>query len=187
MVRFDRPTKPTIVVDADGNVVAPGSGVVGQVLAGGRLPLGYYNDPERTAATFVTRDDGRWLVTGDMATVEADGSIALLGRASGVINTGGEKVFPEEVEGVLKSHPDVYDCLVVGVEDDRWGSAVAAVVAPVPGSSPSLEDLVTHCKASLAGYKAPKRLVLVPDIVRSPTGKPDYRWAAATATAGQTP
>jgi len=188
LVSFDRPAKPTIVVDAEGVEVSPGSGVVGSVLAGGRLPLGYYNDPERTAAAFVEHDGSRWLVTGDMATVEADGSIALLGRASGVINTGGEKVFPEEVEGVLKSHPDVYDCLVVGVDDDRWGSAVAAVVAPVDGATPTLDDLAAHCKASLAGYKAPKRLVLVDAVVRSPTGKPDYRWASETAkAAGQAP
>jgi acyl-CoA synthetase (AMP-forming)/AMP-acid ligase II len=181
-VSFDRPTKPILVLDGDGNPVSPGSGETGQVLAGGRLPLGYHNDPERTAATFVERDGERWLVTGDMATVEADGSISLLGRASGVINTGGEKVFPEEVEGVLKAHGAVYDCLVVGMEDDRWGSAVTAVVQPVPDADVTLDDLVVHCKAHLAGYKAPKHLVIVDRIVRSPTGKPDYRWAADVAT-----
>ena len=181
MVRFDQPTKPTIVVDLDGDEVEPGSGVVGQVLAGGHLPLGYYNDPAATAATFVERDGERWLVTGDMATVGADGAIELLGRGSVSINTGGEKVFPEEVEGTLKAHPAVYDCLVVGVPDDRWGQAVAAVVQPVPGSAPTLEDLASHCKATLAGYKAPKRLVLVDAVVRSPSGKADYRWARDTA------
>jgi acyl-CoA synthetase (AMP-forming)/AMP-acid ligase II len=181
MVRFDQPTKPTIVVDLDGDEVEPGSGVVGQVLAGGHLPLGYYNDPAATAATFVERDGERWLVTGDMATVGADGAIELLGRGSVSINTGGEKVFPEEVEGTLKAHPAVYDCLVVGVPDDRWGQAVAAVVQPVPGSAPTLEDLASHCKATLAGYKAPKRLVLVDAVVRSPSGKADYRWARHTA------
>ena len=185
LVSFDRPAKPTIVVDGSGSPVVPGSGVAGNVLAGGRLPLGYHNDPERTAATFVERDGERWLVTGDMATVEADGSISLLGRASGVINTGGEKVFPEEVEGVLKAHPAVYDCLVVGVEDPRWGSAVTAVVQAVPGVGVSLEDLVTHCKGRLAGYKAPKRVVLVDSVVRSPTGKPDYRWAASVGSSGR--
>jgi len=182
LVSFDRPTKPILVVDGDGDPVEPGSGVTGQVLAGGRLPLGYHNDPERTAATFVERDGQRWLITGDMATVEADGSISLLGRASGVINTGGEKVFPEEVEGVLKSHAAVYDCLVVGVDDERWGSAVTAVVQPVAGASLDLEDLAVHCKARLAGYKAPKHLVVVDAIIRSPTGKPDYRWAKDVAT-----
>jgi acyl-CoA synthetase (AMP-forming)/AMP-acid ligase II len=182
LVRFDQPTKPTIVVDADGAEVAPGSGLAGQVLAGGRLPLGYYNDPEKTAAVFVERDGERWLVTGDMATVGADGAIELLGRGSVSINTGGEKVFPEEVEGVLKAHPAVYDCLVVGVPDDRWGTAVAAVVQPASGSAtPTLDELASHCKASLAGYKAPRHLVLVDAIVRSPSGKADYRWARETA------
>ena len=184
MVRFDQPTKPTIVVDAAdprGAEVAPGSGVAGQVLAGGRLPLGYHNDPDKTAATFVERDGARWLVTGDMATVGADGAIELLGRGSVSINTGGEKVHPEEVEGVLKAHPSVYDCLVVGVPDDRWGNAVTAVVQPAPDAEPALDDLAAHCKASLAGYKAPKHLVVVDAIVRSPSGKADYRWAKQTA------
>ncbi len=181
MVRFDQPTKPTIVVDADGVEVVPGSGVAGQVLAGGRLPLGYHNDPDKTAATFVERDGERWLVTGDMATVGADGAIELLGRGSVTINTGGEKVFPEEVEGTLKAHPSVYDCLVVGVADDRWGSAVTAVVQPVPGTTPTLAELAAHCKATMASYKAPKRLVVVDAVVRSPSGKADYRWARQTA------
>lgn len=179
---FDLPAKPTIVVDTDGNEVVAGSGLVGQVLAGGRLPLGYYNDPERTAATFVERDGERWLVTGDMATVEADGSIALVGRGAGAINTGGEKVFPEEVEGVLKAHPAVYDCVVVGVDDERWGSAVSAVVQPVSGAVATLDDLVAHCKERMAGYKAPKRLVIVDRIERSPSGKADYRWAREIAS-----
>ena len=183
LVSFDRPTKPILVVDGEGEPVGAGTGEVGQVLAGGRLPLGYHNDPERTAATFVERDGERWLVTGDMATVEADGSISLLGRASGVINTGGEKVFPEEVEGVLKAHPGVYDCLVVGVDDPRWGSAVTAVVHPTAGAEVTLDELVVHCKGRLAGFKAPKHLVLVDAVTRSPTGKPDYRWAAEVARA----
>ncbi|HET6949277.1 MAG TPA: acyl-CoA synthetase [Acidimicrobiales bacterium] len=186
LVRFDTPTKPTIVVDLDGEEVEPGSGVVGQVLAGGRLPLGYYNDPEKTAASFVTRDGTRWLVTGDMATVGADGAIELLGRGSEAINTGGEKVFPEEVEGVLKGHPGVFDCLVVGVPDERWGQAVTAVVQPPPGEDVTLASLVAHCKAHMAGYKAPKHLVVVEGIVRSPSGKADYRWARRTAEAATT-
>jgi 3-oxocholest-4-en-26-oate---CoA ligase len=184
LVRFDQPAKPTIVVDAAdprGPEVVPGSGVAGQVLAGGRLPLGYHNDPEKTAATFVERDGERWLVTGDVARVGADGAIELLGRGSVSINTGGEKVHPEEVESTLKAHPDVYDCLVVGVPDERWGSAVTAVVQPAPGADPTLEGLAAHCKASLASYKAPKHLVVVDTIVRSPSGKADYRWAKETA------
>jgi acyl-CoA synthetase (AMP-forming)/AMP-acid ligase II len=182
-VRFNAPAKPTIVVDDDGNEVIPGSGVVGHVLAGGHLPLGYYKDPDKTAATFVERDGKRWIITGDVATVTADGSIELRGRGSVSINTGGEKVFPEEVEAALKSHASIYDCLVVGVRDERWGSAVTAVVQPTPGAEPTLHELATHCKASLAGYKAPKHLVLVERIVRSPSGKADYRWARETASA----
>jgi acyl-CoA synthetase (AMP-forming)/AMP-acid ligase II len=185
MVRFNEPAKPTIVLDGDGAEVVPGSGVVGQVLAGGRLPLGYYKDPERTAAMFVERAGQRWIITGDMATVGADGAIELRGRGSVAINTGGEKVFPEEVEATLKAYDGVYDCLVVGVPDERWGSAVAAVVQAVPGAAPpTLEQLAAHCKAHLAGYKAPKHLVLVDQIVRSPSGKADYRWAAAAAGKG---
>jgi acyl-CoA synthetase (AMP-forming)/AMP-acid ligase II len=184
LVRFDQPAKPTIVVDAAdprGPEVVPGSGMAGQVLAGGRLPLGYHNDPATTAATFVERDGARWLVTGDVARVGADGAIELLGRGSVSINTGGEKVHPEEVESTLKAHPDVYDCLVVGVPDERWGSAVTAVVQPAAGAVPTLADLAAHCRASLASYKAPKHLVVVDTIVRSPSGKADYRWAKETA------
>jgi acyl-CoA synthetase (AMP-forming)/AMP-acid ligase II len=169
------------VVDGEGREVVPGSGQPGQVLAGGRLPLGYYNDPDKTAETFVERDGARWLVTGDMATVGADGAIELLGRGSVSINTGGEKVFPEEVEGTLKGHPSVYDCLVVGVPDERWGSAVSAVVQAAPGTAPTLAELTAHCKATMAGYKAPKHLVVVDAIVRSPSGKADYRWARGVA------
>jgi acyl-CoA synthetase (AMP-forming)/AMP-acid ligase II len=194
VVTFDEPAKPTLVIGPDGARVTPGSGEVGMVLAGGRLPLGYHNDPVKTATAFVERDGERWLVTGDMAAVASDGSIELRGRGSQVINTGGEKVFPEEVEGVLKAHPAVYDCLVVGVPDERWGRAVCAVVAPVAslssgsgssgtpaGGVPTLDELVAHCRARMAGYKAPKHLVLVDRIVRSPSGKADYRWAAAAA------
>ena len=161
--------------------VAPGSGVVGRVARTGRIPLGYYKDEAKTAATFFERDGRRWALTGDSATVEEDGSITLLGRGSLCINTGGEKVYPEEVEAVLRGHPDVYDVLVVGAPDERWGSRVVALVQPVGGRSPSPDDLVRHCRAHLAGYKVPKEVRFVDEVVRSPTGKPDYRWAAATA------
>ena len=160
--------------------VAPGSGVVGRVALRGRLPLGYHNDPDKTAATFVEVDGERWVLTGDMAVVEDDGSITLLGRGSGCINTGGEKVFPEEVEAVLKAHPGVYDSVVVGVDDPRWGQAVTAVVQSVDPDDP-LSDLDRHCRAHLAGYKVPKRIVRVDTIERSPAGKADYRWAARVA------
>jgi len=183
VTRFERLGAGTTVLADDHTEVQPGSGVVGRVALTGRIPLGYHNDPEKTAATFVEVGGRRWVVTGDMATVEDDGSITLLGRGSVSINTGGEKVFPEEVESALKSHPDVYDAVVVGVPDERWGEAVCAVVQPTAGSAPTLEDLSTHVRSSLAGYKVPRRLVLVGEVVRSPVGKADYRWAKDVATA----
>ena len=182
-VRFSTATaKPIRILDDDDRPVVPGDGVVGRIVTGGRLPIGYYKDPEKTAATLLELDGERWMVTGDLATVAADGSVDLLGRGSMSINTGGEKVHPEEVEGVLHGHPAVVDVLVVGVPDERWGSAVTAVVQAGPGHAPELADLVTHCKQHLAGYKVPKHLVLVDRVVRSPAGKADYRWALATAT-----
>jgi acyl-CoA synthetase (AMP-forming)/AMP-acid ligase II len=161
--------------------VAPGSGVVGRVARSGRIPVEYYKDEAKTKATFFERDGRRWSLTGDSATVEEDGSITLLGRGSLCINTGGEKVYPEEVEGVLRAHPDVYDVLVVGAPDERWGSRVVALVQPVAGRSPEAEELTSYCRRSLAGFKVPKEVRFVDEVVRSPTGKPDYRWAAETA------
>jgi len=162
--------------------VQPGSGETGRILTGGHLPIGYYKDPEKTAATLLEIDGQRWLVTGDLATVAEDGTIELLGRGSTSINTGGEKVHPEEVEGVLHAHPAVADVLVVGVPDERWGSAVTAVVELAPGAELSLEEVAAHCRPHLAGYKLPKHLVIVDEVVRSPAGKADYRWAADAAT-----
>jgi acyl-CoA synthetase (AMP-forming)/AMP-acid ligase II len=186
-VRFSTAgAKPTVVLDDDDRPVEPGSGVVGRIVTGGRLPLGYHGDPEKTAATFLTYEGERWLITGDLATVAEDGSVELLGRGSVSINTGGEKVHPEEVEGVLHGHPSVADVLVVGVPDERWGSAVTAVVQPAAGATPTLDDLVAHCKQHLSAYKAPKHLVVVDRVVRSPAGKADYRWAADTAVAAVT-
>ncbi|CAN5774089.1 acyl-CoA synthetase [soil metagenome] len=175
------PYGDTVVLDEDRRPVPHGSGTVGVVAAGGRIPLGYRNDPDRTAATFVEVEGRRWAFTGDMATVSEDGTIALLGRGSGCINTGGEKVFPEEVEGALLTHPQVRDALVVGVADERWGQRVTAVVEPAEGSAPVLDDLVAHCRRDLAGYKVPKALVVVDRVERSPAGKADYRWARSVA------
>jgi acyl-CoA synthetase (AMP-forming)/AMP-acid ligase II len=172
----------TMVLDeATLRPVEPGSGQQGRVARTGHIPLRYHNDPQKTAETFVEVDGRRWVLTGDLATVEADGSIQLLGRGSQCINTGGEKVFPEEVEAVLKTHPAVYDVLVVGVPDERWGQRVVAVVQPTPGASPTLEELVEHARGHLAGYKLPKSVVLVDEVLRSPAGKADYRWARKTA------
>ncbi len=184
-VRFSTAgAKPFLVLDDDDRPVAPGDGTVGRIVTGGRLPVEYHKDPEKTAATFLTVAGDRWLITGDLATVAEDGSVELLGRGSTSINTGGEKVHPEEVEGVLHGHPAVADVLVVGVPDERWGSAVTAVVQPAAGATPTLEELVAHCKGQLSGFKAPKHLVLVDHVVRSPAGKADYRWALDTAVTG---
>jgi len=175
----------TVVLDDDLRAVVPGSGVVGRVATRGRIPIGYHNDPEKTAATFVEADGVRYALPGDMATVDADGSLRLLGRGSLCINTGGEKVYPEEVEAALKSHAAVADAVVVGVPDPTWGQQVAAVVEMRPGADPvpTLDDLGAHCRASVAGYKVPRRLVLVDAVVRTAAGKPDYRWAAGVAAA----
>ncbi|NML52771.1 acyl-CoA synthetase [Streptomyces sp. R302] len=158
-------------------------GAVGRLAQRGHVPLGYYNDPAKTAETFFERDGVRWVLLGDMATVDADGVVTVLGRGSQCINTGGEKVYPEEVEQALKSHPDVYDALVAGVPDATWGSHVAAVVQQREGTPPlDLAAVQDHCRRHLAGYKVPRQLVLTDRVQRSPSGKADYRWAKAVAT-----
>ncbi|MFF7008897.1 acyl-CoA synthetase [Streptomyces fimicarius] len=160
--------------------VAPGE--PGRIAQRGHVPLGYYNDPAKTADTFFRRGEERWVLLGDMATVDADGIVTVLGRGSQCINTGGEKVYPEEVEQALKSHPDVYDALVAGVPDERWGNRVAAVVQLRDGADAlTLDSVQTHCRTRLAGYKIPRALVLADRIQRSPSGKADYRWAKTVA------
>jgi fatty-acyl-CoA synthase len=170
----------TTVITDDGKVAAVGE--VGLLARRGHVPLGYYKDLEKTAATFVEFDGVRWAIPGDRAVIEEDGTITVLGRGSQCINTGGEKVFPEEVEAILKSHPDVFDAIVVGVPDTRFGESVTAVVAPREGRQPTLEELVTFSRHALAGYKLPKHLVLVDEVSRTPAGKPNYRWAKELAT-----
>jgi acyl-CoA synthetase (AMP-forming)/AMP-acid ligase II len=174
----------TLVIDDDMQPVQPGSGVEGWLAAGGRVPIGYHNDPEKSARTFVTIDGKRYSIPGDRALVEADGTIRLLGRGALCINTGGEKVYPEEVEAVLKAHPSIADAVVVGVPDERWGSRVAAVIAS--DVALDLNAVQAHCRAALAGYKVPRSITVVDTIERSPTGKADYRWAAAVARANST-
>jgi fatty-acyl-CoA synthase len=165
------------VITEDGHDVVPGSGQQGRVAVRGHTPIGYYKDPEKSAATFVTIDGERYSMPGDWATVEADGTINLLGRGSVCINTGGEKVFPEEVEEVLKEFPTVYDAVVVGIPDEKFGEAVTAVVEPKPGDTLIEADLIEHVKAHLAAYKAPKRVLSVDTIGRAANGKVDYaRW-----------
>ena len=169
----------TQVFDDQFHPVAPGSEVVGRLARGGRVPLGYLGDAARSAATFVEVDGRRWALPGDLARVGSDGTITVLGRSSQCINSGGEKIYPEEVEAVLKGHPDVFDAVVVGLPDERWGEHVTAVVQVRPGRAISLDDLRDHARASLAGYKLPKQLVVVDHVERSPSGKADYRWARA--------
>ncbi len=174
----------TVVLDDDLNELAPGSGTVGKVARKGHIPIGYYNDPEKTAATFVVANGIRYAMPGDFALLEEDGTITLLGRGSVSINSGGEKIYPEEVEAAVKSHPAVWDATVVGVPDERWGQRVVAIVSLRPGSGLDLASLKDHCRQVIAGYKVPRELRVVDDVVRSPSGKPDYRWAAAVATSG---
>jgi len=169
------------VLDEENRPVAPGSGVVGRLARRGRLPLGYYKDPEKTAATFIVIGDTRWCVPGDLATLEADGRIHVLGRGNVCINSGGEKIFVEEVEEVIKAIPAVLDAVVVGVPDERWGQRVAAVVQLRPGAELTLATVEEHCRKHLAGYKVPRQLRLVDELQRQPSGKPDYRWARQAA------
>ncbi|MDI3385003.1 acyl-CoA synthetase [Streptomyces sp. B-S-A8] len=157
-------------------------GEVGRLAQRGHVPLGYYNDERKTAETFFRKDGVRWVLLGDMATVDEAGIVTVLGRGSQCINSGGEKVYPEEVEQALKSHPDVYDALVAGVPDAKWGNHVAAVVQLRPGAGElTLPDVQAHCRTHVAGYKIPRQLVVTDSIQRSPSGKADYRWAKAVA------
>ena len=174
--------KDTIVIDDDNLPLPAGSEQIGRLARGGYIPLGYYKDPEKTARLFVEVEGKRYTVPGDFARHEADGTITLLGRGNTCVNTGGEKVFPEEVESALMSHPDVFDVLVVGVPDERMGQAVAAVVEPRPGAHPTFDELTAHVRKEIAGYKVPKNIWLVDKVHRLATGKADYRWANEWAT-----
>jgi len=165
----------TVVLDEDTmRPLQPGDGRIGKLARTGNVPLGYYQDPEKTAATFPMIDGVRYSVPGDYVRLEADGQITLLGRGSQSINTGGEKVFPEEVEGELKAHPSVQDALVVGLPDERWGERVTAVVQVRGDHTPTLEELDAHCRGRLAGYKIPRTLVITDQMPRHENGKPDY-------------
>jgi acyl-CoA synthetase (AMP-forming)/AMP-acid ligase II len=155
--------------------VPPGG--TGRIAKSGHVPLGYYGDDAATTATFPVIDGVRWALLGDLAQVAEDGAIVVLGRGSTCINTGGEKVFPEEVEQALKAHPAVLDAVVAGVPDERFGERAAAVVALRDGAAADNDALREHCRATLAGYKVPGRIQFVPVVVRSPSGKADYRWA----------
>ena len=173
----------TRVLTDEGIDVQPGSGERGRIALGWPLPLGYFKDPAKTEEAFPMVAGRRWSIPGDWATVEADGTITLLGRGSACINTGGEKVFPEEVEEALKELDAVVDCNVVGLDDDRWGQAVTAVVELTAPGAADADELRAGVRERLAGYKVPKRIVLVDRVERSPNGKTDYRWAKSVAEA----
>jgi acyl-CoA synthetase (AMP-forming)/AMP-acid ligase II len=173
-----------LILDDDHRPIPKDDPTIGHLAKGGHIPLGYYKDEAKTAATFFVVDGERYAVPGDLARWEPDGTVTVFGRGSVSINTGGEKVFPEEVEKALKTHPAIFDAIVVGTPDERFGKRVTAVVQLRTGrDDPGLEALADHCRKLLAGYKAPRALVVEETIVRSPSGKPDYRWALDVATA----
>jgi acyl-CoA synthetase (AMP-forming)/AMP-acid ligase II len=173
----------TRVIGPDNGDVVAGSGEIGRLAARGRVPLGYYGDPEASARVFPVIDGVRHAIAGDLATVEADGTVQLLGRGSQCINTGGEKVFAEEVEDAIKTHPGVADAVVLGLPDATWGESVCALVAPHPGADLDAAAVVAVVKAGLAGYKAPKRVIVVDTIGRGANGKIDYPALRAVALA----
>ncbi|HEY8547311.1 MAG TPA: AMP-binding protein, partial [Acidimicrobiales bacterium] len=181
------PERSSVVLSADRTrVLSPGDPELGWLAQAGRVPLGYLGDPDKTRATFPTIDGVRYAVAGDRVRWAADGTIEFFGRDSVTINTGGEKVFAEEVEQALTSHPGVEDALVVGRPDPRWGQAVVAVLSGggEPDRRPTDEELRAHCRRTLAGYKVPKAFFWVDAVERSPSGKPDYAWARRVVGAG---
>jgi 3-oxocholest-4-en-26-oate---CoA ligase len=167
----------------DGRIVQPGSNETGKIGLSGSVPIGYYKDPKKSAETFRVIDGVRYSFPGDYARVEADGTITLLGRGSNCINTAGEKVYPEEVEEVVKRHAAIYDCLVVGVPDERFGERVVAVASLREGASADPTDLIEYTREHLAAFKAPRQMIVVDEVRRAPNGKADYKWAKATALA----
>jgi acyl-CoA synthetase (AMP-forming)/AMP-acid ligase II len=173
----------TRVVTEDGRDVEPGSGELGRVAMRGYTPIGYYKDPEKSAATFQVIGGERYSIPGDWAEVLADGTVKLLGRGSQCINTGGEKVYPEEVEECLKLHPAVHDAAVVGLPDERFGQAIVALVEPNAGQTIDADELIDHVKQHLARYKAPKAIVPIESIGRAVNGKLDYRSLTTIAAA----
>jgi acyl-CoA synthetase (AMP-forming)/AMP-acid ligase II len=170
-----------IVLDEDDQPVEAGSDVIGRLAKKGHVPIGYYKAPEKSADTFVELNGERWAIPGDLASVETDGSILLHGRGSTSINTGGEKVFPEEVEAALKAHPEIEDTLVVGVPDERWGQVVVALYKSRDSKELQVEQVREFCRGTIAGYKAPRVLVRVEEIKRTPAAKADYVWAKKEA------
>jgi fatty-acyl-CoA synthase len=171
----------TKLFDANDQEIERGSSQIGMIATSGLMPMGYYKDPAKTAATFREIDGKRYSFPGDFGQIAADGTLILLGRGSVCINTGGEKVFPEEVEEALKTHPDVLDCLVVGIPDERFGSRVAAVLSARAGRNIDRASLTDYARTCIAGYKIPREYVVVAEVQRAPNGKADYAWAKSVA------
>ena len=183
--RIERAEHADVVIPEEGRFVEAGSGERGFLARSGHIPLGYYNDPEKTAQSFVTVQGKRWVMTGDISTVDADGTIIVYGRGSNCINSGGEKIFPEEIEQAIKTHPAVFDALVFGVADQRFGERVAAVVQTRGAAELTLASLQEACREHVAGYKVPRDLYLSDFIGREPNGKPNYKWARGYAQGRQ--
>jgi 3-oxocholest-4-en-26-oate---CoA ligase len=175
----------SVVLDDDNRLLDPATdiGKIGRLGRGGNVPVGYYKDPEKSAATFLEIDGSRYSVPGDFARIEEGNRVTLLGRGSNCVNTGGEKVYPEEVEMAVKAHPAVYDCLVVGIPDEKYGQAVAAVIELREGATLELEELREFLRQHLSGYKLPRSLTVVPQIPRNATGKAQYPVAKEMALA----
>jgi fatty-acyl-CoA synthase len=170
-----------VVDETTGRDVTPGSDEIGLLAMGGRIPVGYFKDPEKTAATFRVLDGVRYSIPGDFATVEPDGAVRLLGRGSACINTGGEKVYPEEVEAELRKHPSIVDCVVVGVPDERFGERVVALVQVNDDHYLDEAEMAAWCRAKLAGYKSPRRFLFVDSLHRSAAGKAHHKELRALA------
>ena len=167
--------------DTPAHFAEPGSDQMGIFARSGHIPLGYYGDPEKTAKTFIQVEGQRWLLTGDEAKIDIEGGITVYGRGSNCINTGGEKVFPEEVEQAIKSHPAVFDTLVVATPDERFTNKVTAVAQLREGCALALDELQEHCRQHISGYKLPRELHITQEIGRAPSGKPNYKWAKEVA------
>ncbi|MCB1256208.1 MAG: AMP-binding protein, partial [Microthrixaceae bacterium] len=180
---FESSSTAVVLSEDLSRILKPGDSEIGWLAQSGRVPIGYLNDPEKTALTFPTIDGVRYAIPGDRARRSEDGTVELLGRDSVCINTGGEKVFAEEVETALKTHPSVFDAVVCGMPSERYGQEVVAIVEIRPGHAVTDEDLVSNANKLIARYKLPKRIIRVPAVVRSPSGKADYRWATDQAAA----
>jgi fatty-acyl-CoA synthase len=186
-VRF-RPDAQTCIIDETRTaVLEPSHAGTGWLATSGRIPLGYLNDAEKTAATFPTIDGRRFSIPGDRARLHADGTVEVLGRDSVTINSGGEKIFAEEVEAAVRHHPGVRDVIVVGRPSERWGSEVVAIVEVEPGADVADDDLLATCAKEIARFKLPKAVITVDHVKRSPAGKPDYVWAKSVAAGSIAP